>query len=113
MRRNTLRILVLIFGAITAIIHLALGIQFLGTGAMPILFLLNAAGYAVLTAVVAFNLLPAQRALAHYALMAFAAVTLVAYFAINGFGANPMALVTKLDELLLIIVTFLHLRADA
>ena len=113
MSSSTLRILVLIFGAITALVHLSLGIRFLGGGTLPILFLLNAAGYAILTAVVVFDLLPAQRALAHYALMAFAAVTIVAYFVMNGFGADPTGLITKLDEVLLIIVTFLHLRATA
>ncbi len=116
MSRNTLRILVLIFGIITALVHLYLGFKFLGIpNATPpgLLFILNGIAYIVLTAAVVFDLLPKQRALVHYALIAFAAVTIIAYFVVNKGVGGPLGWVTKLDEVALIIVTYLHLRATA
>lgn len=116
MSRNTLRILVLIFGIITALVHLLLGFGSWGNpDASPpaILFILNGISYIVLTAAVAFDLLPKQRALVHYALIAFAAVTIIAYFVANGGIGGPMGWITKLDEVALIIVTYMHLRATA
>ena len=117
MSRNTLRILVLIFGIITALVHLYyLGFRSLGDpNAMPpgILFVLNGLAYIVLIVVVAFDLLPKQRALAHYALIAFTAVTIIAYFVVNKGIGGPLGWITKLDEMALIIVTYLHLKAPA
>ena len=117
MSRNTLRILVLIFGAITALVHLLyLGVGSLGNPAATppgILFILNGIAYIVLIVVVAFDLLPKQRALVHYALIAFTAVTIIAYFVVNKGVGGPLGWITKLDEVALIIVTYLHLKATA
>ena len=116
MNRGTLRILVLILGAITALIHLGLGISSLGIpDATPpgMLFVLNGIAYIVLAMAVAFDLLPGQRSLVHYALIAFAAVTIVAYFVVNQGIGGPLGWITKLDEVALIVVTYLHLKASA
>ncbi len=116
MNRSTLRILILILGAITALVHLWLGISSLGVpDATPpgMLFVLNGIGYIVLTVAVAFDLLPKQRSLVHYALIAFAAITIVAYFVSNRGIGGPMGWITKLDEVALIVVTYLHLKASA
>ncbi len=116
MSRNTLRILVLIFGIITALVHLFLGFGSWGNpDAVPpgFLFVLNGIAYIVLVVVVAFDLLPKQRALVHYALIAFTAVTIIAYFVVNGGLGGPLGWITKLDEVALIIATFMHLRATA
>lgn len=49
--------------------------------------------------------------LVHLALIAFAAVTIVGYFAVNRTDVSALGLITKVDELALIVVTYLHMRA--
>ena len=117
---DLLLILMVLFTAITAINHLLIGMTSLrgGISALPILFILNGIGYAVLLAGVATDRVPVlsdNKALAHYALIAFTVVTIVAYFLMSGVlsgePAGTAAIITKVDEVLLIVVSFLHLRA--
>ena len=80
------------------------------------LFVANALGYLVLLALIALPIpfFKDHVALAHWLLITFAAVTFVAYFGVNGFGGflrNTLALIAKPDEILLIVFTYLHLRA--
>jgi hypothetical protein len=119
---SMLSVLVIIFGLVTAAIHLFLGIGDLSGGGLMfgILFILNAIGYAVLVAGVVTDKVPVlsgNKALAHWALIGFAALTFVLYFlmsgVLNGQPAGTAAIITKVDEVLLIVVTFLHLRQRA
>ncbi|MBN2501949.1 MAG: hypothetical protein JXB38_14300 [Anaerolineales bacterium] len=112
-------ILVIIFGLVTAAIHLFLGIGDLSGGMAPfgILFILNAIGYAVLVGGVVTNKVPVlsgNKALAHWSLIGFTALTFVLYFLMSGVldgqPAGVAAIVTKVDEVLLIVATFLHMR---
>jgi hypothetical protein len=89
---------------------------FMLMGLLPILFVLNAAGYLILLVLAAVPL-PYFRdrpALSHWLLIGYTALTFVLYFVMNGLGSflgNPMAIMAKAAELLLIVVTSLHLRA--
>ncbi len=80
------------------------------------LWFLNGLAYLALLALVVLPI-PFFRdhpALTHWMLIGFAAITFIAYFALMGFGrfvTNPEALVAKIDEALLMIVTYMHLRA--
>jgi len=88
----------------TALIHIVLGIMSGGT--FLIIFLLNGLGYLALLAALYF--LPqfaAQRSMVRWALLAFTAVTFILYFAFNASNPwNPMGLVDKAIELILIIL---------
>ncbi len=115
MSRSNLRTLILVFTLITAFVHLTLGIGSLSEGFFGILFILNAIGYVVLLVALLrpFAFLQGQGRLVHYALMAFAAVTIIAWLVMNGDFTSLIGVVTKLDELLLIVVVWLHLRATS
>ena len=88
----------------TALIHIVLGVMSGGT--FLIIFLLNGLGYLALLAALYF--LPqfaAQRSMVRWALLAFTAVTFILYFAFNASNPwNPMGLVDKAIELILIIL---------
>ncbi len=112
MNKSTLRTLIIVFTLITALIHLILGIGSLGDGFFGVLFLLNTVGFLVLLVALLrpFAFLQGQERLVHYGFMAFAAVTILAWLVLNGDFTNILVLVTKIDELLLIIVLWLHLQ---
>jgi hypothetical protein len=119
MNRSTLRVSIIVLAAITALVHLALGIGALAGGeggALDILFVLNGIGYFALLAALFLPNVPIfanNRPLAHYLTILFAALTFVLYFVFNGFSDfGPAAIVAKLAELLLIISTVLHLNAS-
>lgn len=88
----------------TALIHIVLGVM--AEGMFMIIFLLNGLGYLALLAALYF--LPqfaAQRSMVRWALLAFTAVTFILYFAFNWPNIwNPMGLVDKAIELILIIL---------
>ncbi len=90
----------------TALIHIVLGIMSRTEPMFLILFLLNGIGYLGLLAALYF--LPqfaAQRSMVRWALLAFTAVTFILYFAFNASNPwNPMGLVDKAIELVLIIL---------
>lgn len=110
MNRATLRVAIVVLTLITAGIHLFLGIRF-----SDILFLLNAIGYAVLLVALLrpFSFLSGQENLVHYAFMAFAAVTIIAWLVMNGDFSDPLGVGTKIDEILLIVALWLHRSAAA
>lgn len=116
MNVSTLRGTIAVLTLVTAGIHLALVppmAQQLGIGS-TIPFLLNGVGYLTLLAVFWIRpaLLDGRERLFHYAYMAFAAVTIVAYFAVNGADSfsNPVGLVDKVVEVVLIAGLWQHLR---
>jgi len=112
MTRSTLRAIILVTGLITALVHLVLLNVLMGT--IDPLFTLNGLGYLGLLASLFLDLpvVSKQRTLVHWAFMAFAAVTILAWV-VMGRPYNALGYVTKLDELILIAALFLHLRAKA
>jgi hypothetical protein len=117
MSRSNLRVAIIVLTIITAVIHLGIGAGSLGTGdtTFGALFVLNGVGYLVLLAALFTKYIPVlsgQNTLSHYLMIGFAAVTIIAFFAINRLDISWVSGLTKLDELLLIIVTYMHLRAS-
>ncbi len=119
MNRSTLRAAIAILTLVTVVIHFALVppmAQALGVGA-TVPFILNGVGYLVLLA--AWWLRPAFLAGRHqlvtYAFMAFTAVTIVAYFAVNQGASfsNPIGLVDKVVEVLLIAALWMDMRSGS
>ena len=92
---------------LTGLIHLFLGVQY-GNA----LFILNGLGYFAL--VIGLYLLPqlaGWRARVRWALMAYAAITIVAYFVQNPEPLNSgFGLLTKAIEVILIVLLFLEQR---
>lgn len=110
MNKSTLRTIVVVAGLATAVIHLFLNVLM---GKLDILFTLNGLGYLALTGAFAFNppALRGQRRLLHYAFMAYAAVTILAWFVLGSLG-DPLGIVTKLIEAVLIWALAMHLKAE-
>lgn len=111
MDRSTLRIVISILTLITVAIHL--GLVLVLEGSMQIMFVLNGIGYIGL--LWAFLRPPAflsgQTVLVHYAYIAFATVTIIGYFVVNGFKPDDfLGLADKLVEGLLVAALFMHLR---
>lgn len=117
MNRSTLRIAIIVLTLITAGVHLAFGLAGLfggDLGGFTIPFVLNGLGYLSLLAALFMDVpfFRDNRPLAHWLLIGFAALTLILYFVFNGFSNfGPAAIITKGAELLLIIATYMHLRA--
>lgn len=113
MNQNTLRWIITITTLITAAIHL--GLAFVLSGPMQILFVLNGIGYLVLLWALlrppAF--LEGRSALVHYVFILFAVVTIAGYFVVNGIKPGDfLGLVDKLAEVVLIVALFLHNRSS-
>ena len=112
MNRSTLRILIIVTAVVTALVHLALGvggILTIGVNTLGVLCYL-----ALLAALFVPNVpvFADNRALAHYLMIAYAALTFVLYFMLNGFShLGAAAIVAKLAELILMSSTWMHLRA--
>ncbi len=110
MNRSTLRTGILIFGLITAVVHLYLNVRM---GRFDPAFTANGLGYLALLAAFFFKppFLAGREKLLHYVFIGFAAVTLVAYFVISEQRfTDVLGLFTKADEVLLIAALWLHLR---
>ena len=122
MNRSTLRGVILILGLFTAIVHLMVLniIVFQEKGAIDPLFTPNGIAYLVLLYAVLRppSFLAGREKLVHYTFIAFTAVTILTFLALGGtgFGGKELDLlgwITKIDEVLLIIALFLHLRDTA
>ena len=115
MSKSNLRIAILVLGLATAFVHLYLNVRM---GRFDLPFTANGLGYLVLLFAffqpVKLSFLAGRERLLHYVFMAFAAVTVVAYFAVSmdPFG-DVLGLLTKADELLLIGALFMHLRTSS
>ncbi len=116
MSRKSLRTAILVLGLITALIHLVLlNIGVYNTkGSIDFLFTLNGLGYLALLGVLLRppRLLEDQRALVHFGFIAYTAVTILAWLFINGDFSDPIGVITKLDEVLLIVALWLHLKKE-
>jgi hypothetical protein len=91
----------------TALIHLILAFVF---PPMQILFILNAAGFLILLVAYFLPQLAGYRNITRWLLIAFAAVTIVGYFVVNGVKMDPLGLVTKAIEVALIVLLWLDGR---
>jgi hypothetical protein len=115
--RSTLRIAIIILTLITAVVHLALAIMDIAGGhasGLSYAFIANGIGYIALLAALFMDVpyFRDHRDVAHWLMIAFAGVTLVGYFVMNGFQFGTAAIIAKAAEILLIIATFLHMRAS-
>ena len=113
MSKANLRWAVIILTVITAGVHLFLGVTSLSDPTLrtlSILWLLNVVGYlGLLAAVIGWvSFIPSGTA--HYLLIAYAAVTIVAWV-VMGSMTDKLAWVTKIDEILLIVATFILAEA--
>lgn len=110
MSRSTLRAVILITGLITALVHLILLSVLLG--GVSVLFVLNGLGYLALLAAFFLNLpfLAGRRRLVHYAFIAYTLVTILAW--IPGGLRNAVGYLTKLDEVILVLALWQHLRQE-
>jgi hypothetical protein len=109
MSKKLARTGILIFGSITAVIH-AVILNLLG---FDLLMLLNGLGYFVLVGAVYFRpaLLDELHKLVVYALIVYTLITFVGFFVVNGV-LGPLAIIAKVDEILLLISLVLYLRAE-
>jgi len=113
MNRPTLRVAIIALTLITAAIHFYLNFN---TGAFVFqpAFTLNALGYlGLLVAFFKFAPLPfleGRGKLLWYAYMGFTALTIVAYFAVNGAKSffNPVGMIDKIVEVILLAALWMH-----
>ena len=98
-----LQIGILLLAIATALIHILLAIP---EGLW--MFYLNGAGYLALVAALYLPQFKAQRGRLRWALIAFTAVTVVAWIAIG--ARNPIAYLDKLIEVALIVLLFIEAR---
>lgn len=103
---------IIVLTVLTALLHLALGISFF-QDTLGKLFILNGLGYFALLAALYF--LPqfaGMRSLVRWVLMAFAAVTIVAYFVMNPDALTRLpGLIDKAIEVALIVLLYLDSRS--
>jgi hypothetical protein len=107
MSKQTLRYAILVLGLITGVIHTIvlplLGFEWL---LMP----LNGLGFLVLTGLVFFDpaFLSGQRKWIIYLFMAYTLVTIAGYFLVNSAPFDLVGIITKVDEVLLLIALWLY-----
>ncbi|MCL5429204.1 MAG: hypothetical protein M1347_05295 [Chloroflexi bacterium] len=108
MSDKTIRLIIAVLGLYTAIVHLVI----LNLDGLEPLFILNGLGYFALLGALLFRIPAGQQRLLHYAYMAFALVTIIAYFVVNGAEgfASILGLSTKAVEVLLIVFLWLDLK---
>lgn len=97
---------IVILTSTTALVHLSLGLNPPFATGWP--FLLNAAGYAGLLLLYVLNLpiLRRQRAVVRWVLIAYAAVTVIAWWLMEG-ARTPLGYFDKLVEIALIVLLWL------
>ncbi len=115
MNKPTQRALIIVFALITAVVHLALGIGGLLNGNPGlVMFILNGLGFIGLLGAMFIADVPffsTRRRLAAYLVIGFTALTFVLFFVVNGFSYfTTPAIISKLAELLLLVVTVMYLR---
>lgn len=112
MNRRTLRAVILVTGLISALVHLI--VLNLLLGKIDLLFTLNGLGYLGLLAAFFFDLplLSDRRQLVNLAFIAFAAVTIVAWFVL-GDMTDVLGIVTKIDEAVLIAALVAYMRSTS
>jgi hypothetical protein len=109
MSRSTARVVILITGLITALVHLIV----LNLGGLQPLFLLNGLAYLVLLALFFWNpsFVAGRRRLLHYAFLAFTVVTIVAFLFLGNLG-NILGWLTKADEVILVLALWADMNGE-
>jgi hypothetical protein len=102
-----LQIGIIILTVATALIHLV--VAFIYPPVM-VLFILNALGYLALLAGYFLPQFARYHNVIRWLLIAFTAVTIIGYFAVNGFKMDPLGLITKAIEVALIVLLWLDGR---
>ncbi len=92
---------IIILTIATAAIHLFVAFIF---PSMRTLFLLNFVGYLALLAAYFLPQLSRYHSLVRWAFMLFTAVTVTGYFVVNGIKMDPLGWITKLIEVVLIVL---------
>ena len=99
--------LIILLTAVTAIIHLVLGLV---SDPVNVLFILNGIGYGVLLWALLWTpgFLSGYKSFIQYAFIGFTLLTVVLYFVFQGGSAfaSPIGLATKLVEIVLIFMLF-------
>ena len=105
MNASTRRTGIIVLTLITALVHLVLlNIGILADkGSVDILLTRNGLGYGALLYAYLNDFPAGRKTLVSYAFMAFSAVTIVGWLVINGDFSDPISLITKASEALLII----------
>jgi hypothetical protein len=104
-RFGPLQIGILVLALATAFIHLYLALTSPGT--FKILFTLNGLGYLTLTVLYFLPALARYHGVIRWLFIAFAAITILGYFALNGVHISTLGIITKLIEVILIVLLFL------
>ena len=106
MSKQMLRYGVLVFGLVTGVIHAVI----LNLMVIDWLMLLNGLGFFVLTWAVfaAPDFLSGQRKLIPYLFIVYTLITIVGFFVLNTPPFGPLAIIAKIDEVLLMIALWLH-----
>ncbi len=109
MKHSTLHNVILITGLVTGLIHLVL--LSLQLREFSLMFVLNGLGFLALVALFFINpgFVAERRDLIHYAFIAYTAVTVLAWIFVG--TRSLTAYVTKVDEVILIVALFMHLRS--
>lgn len=102
---------VMVLTVLTALLHLALGVNFF-QDMLGKLFILNGLGYLALLAALYFMpQFAGMRSTVRWVLIAFTAVTVVAYFVMNDQAlTSPPGLVDKAIEIVLIVLLYRESR---
>ncbi len=120
MSRSNLRIAVIVLTVITLVIHAFIGVGAVAGGgpmtSLGVLWVLNALGYLGLLLSFLGYIPFFKGSLVEWALIAFAGVTVIAWVGMSGVlsGGSPGVLgpITKVDEVLLMIATYMHMRSS-
>lgn len=108
MSQSATRTIVIVLTLITAIVHLIV----LNLGGLQPMFIANGLGYLALLAALVRKFPAGQERLVHYALMAYATVTILAWYMVNGAEgfSSVLGVGTKVVELLLIVFVWQDLK---
>ena len=107
MSENSTRFLIIVLTLFTAFVHLVL--LGLAPGHTDLLFIMNGLGYLALLGALVFRFPAGQQALVHYAFMAYALATIIAWIAIAP-ERDTLGYATKTVEVLLIVFLWLNLK---
>ena len=77
---------------------------------LPILFLLNGIGYLTLVTALYLPALSRFQPIIRWLLIGFAALTIIMYFVVSGFVPNPIGLIDKAVEIVLIALLLIEAR---
>ncbi len=108
-RFGPLQIGILVLALATAFIHLALA--FTSPTTFKILFTLNGLGYITLTVLYFLPQLARYHGVVRWLFIVFAAITILGYFALNLGSLSTLGIITKLIEVILIVLLFLDKRS--